>query len=1310
MESNAEAVQKLVANSTDGNAHDLIDTYLSDLNNSAAAYRELLAAVVREQRWADVRHVLATATVLFPDEVFWLQAQGRLAESDGDGLAAAQCFDRLREARPERSAAWAGACRARLSLNDFASATDIATKGLLLHPDAQPIRQALFTALERQHRWEELDAALHAEPLTSAIAIRLAESASLRWDIDEAVRRWQHAVDLARSIDSDSDETNRALAGLFDSLKAAGRFAEAEQIVDDRLDADTNPTTHLTWLLRRGDLHCALFEFREAALVYQQADSPNAPDWLRVAAFSARAFVAEARHDDPVGLHRLLAEGQERLADESLGTPVAELLVAASLLDSATSAIERETAAQSPVPSNTQLRLEAWLASRTEAWSEAKRLERQRIAEVFHPAIHSEVDLTLVSGDASFEGGEILCFVVEKDEATRLPDFLRHYRELGVDRFVIVDNDSTDGSAEFLASQADVVLFSTAANYAEAAMGMRWINHLIAELRTRNWCVIADADELLVYPHYERHPLPELTAYLDVHGFEAVAGFLLDMHAERPSAEFGYEPGARLLEHCPFFTNRYAFQPVPHTPYRAVRGGFRHHVLGIEYREHTKTPLVLSTAQPTFLESTHEALPLRVADVTAALLHFKFVGDAEERSESENSWMNYSYFASRQAALAKSRARRSTTSDVSYLSDAAVRFESSQQLADLGLLEGLDWIEGSGQQSRAAGRHSAMFLPPRLSVVMAARNAEETIADSIVSLQAQDFEDWNLVVVDDGSTDRTAAIVRSMTELDHRITMVRGAKNGPGAARNVGAEHATGAWLAMLDSDDLLHPDHFEKLFGLVDSSDSPIEFAFSAGKRFWEDGSVGPTETTEPNDLFVMTARANQLFLHGCMLTRSLFWRAGGFDERLITCEDWDLWQRVARFAPARVHLEQPTALYRMRPDSLSRDLEQLLTDGRQVIERGQKSDTRLPEQQVKWRDGFDAPGFSIRSQIAFEVWVQAIAAGSSKEWPASTLLTESTHLEQFGSSALSVAGAIAAGIQHGLCLPPSSSKSEPTRRAEEAVFERLRNAFGTAFLEEVSTMLRDSAKNLLADPTDDRTTAVDDAAALEVLASIAARLISPDELVIDGGAASGAFTARLIEHGANVTAVEPNPHFGPVLARKFGNDSRFSYVDQALVENSRQQTTELQVFAGQPWRAGIRSAHANTYDSNAATFSVIEVPATTIDQLWGDAADRPIGFIKLALAGNEIPALIGARSVLMHQRPIVGARYFKRSELFWGNPARELSALLDDVGYQMVGPEGSLVDTPMVRPFVLFCPSERVENVRGELRSVLRHDLALE
>jgi len=122
---------------------------------------------------------------------------------------------------------------------------------------------------------------------------------------------------------------------------------------------------------------------------------------------------------------------------------------------------------------------------------------------------------------------DILAFVTLRNERVRLPYFLDYYRDLGVQHFLMVDNGSSDGSADYLRRQDDVSLWRTNAGYKKARFGMDWLGWLLMRYGNGHWCLTVDPDEFLVYPHCDTRPLSALTSWLDSIGRRAFPAMLL---------------------------------------------------------------------------------------------------------------------------------------------------------------------------------------------------------------------------------------------------------------------------------------------------------------------------------------------------------------------------------------------------------------------------------------------------------------------------------------------------------------------------------------------------------------------------------------------------------------------------------------------------------------------------------------------------------------------------------------------------------------------------------------------------------------
>jgi len=156
---------------------------------------------------------------------------------------------------------------------------------------------------------------------------------------------------------------------------------------------------------------------------------------------------------------------------------------------------------------------------------------------------------------------------------------------LGVDRFFMIDNDSSDGTAEYLAGQPDVRVFRTEGRFRESRDGTDWLNALLAEFGVGFWCVTADVDELLTYPGSEEASLHALTAYLDQHGYDALSCLLLDLYPDGPLEGCAYHPGDDFLAAAPYFDARpYTRTALAPCPGVLIRGGMRERVFYPEFR------------------------------------------------------------------------------------------------------------------------------------------------------------------------------------------------------------------------------------------------------------------------------------------------------------------------------------------------------------------------------------------------------------------------------------------------------------------------------------------------------------------------------------------------------------------------------------------------------------------------------------------------------------------------------------------------------------------------------------------------------
>lgn len=252
----------------------------------------------------------------------------------------------------------------------------------------------------------------------------------------------------------------------------------------------------------------------------------------------------------------------------------------------------------------------------------------------------------LADRTAQIAPGEILCFATLRNEALRLPGFLAHYRALGVNHFLMVVNDSSDGSAEMLADQPDVSVWTTNASYHDSRFGMDWQNGLLARYGHGHWCLTVDADEVLIYPHWQDQGLPALTAHLDRVGQPALGALMLDLY---PKGSLGDAATGDPLAGLDWFDPGPYRTQIQYPKWnRWVQGGPRDRMFFADRPRKAPTlnklPLIRWHRHYAYTNSTHSALPRRLNTawdgpgdprLSGVLLHSKFMPGIVARSQEE---------------------------------------------------------------------------------------------------------------------------------------------------------------------------------------------------------------------------------------------------------------------------------------------------------------------------------------------------------------------------------------------------------------------------------------------------------------------------------------------------------------------------------------------------------------------------------------------------------------------------------------------------------------------------------------------------
>jgi glycosyltransferase involved in cell wall biosynthesis len=253
-----------------------------------------------------------------------------------------------------------------------------------------------------------------------------------------------------------------------------------------------------------------------------------------------------------------------------------------------------------------------------------------------------------------------------------------------------------------------------------------------------------------------------------------------------------------------------------------------------------------------------------------------------------------------------------------------------------------------------------------VSVIIPAYNVEAYIAQSIESVLRQTHEDFELIVVDDGSTDRTAELVSACR--DSRLRLISQPNAGSAAARNRGLEAASGTYVAFLDGDDLWLPHKLATQVAWLDGHPE-TDLVYGASRIIESDGrDAGRSLIRHPgaasfSRMLVEDTIAN---CSSQMLRREAVERAGWFDTQLPASVDHDLWLRVALLRPGNVFgLESVVTLYRRRPGQISSDRRKKLQSWHQLWV---KMERLAPEQTAAVRATAFANHYRVLSSLAYE------------------------------------------------------------------------------------------------------------------------------------------------------------------------------------------------------------------------------------------------------------------------------------------------------------------------------------------------------
>jgi glycosyltransferase involved in cell wall biosynthesis len=528
---------------------------------------------------------------------------------------------------------------------------------------------------------------------------------------------------------------------------------------------------------------------------------------------------------------------------------------------------------------------------------------------------------------------DLLCCVVVRNEAARLPYFLSYYREKGVAKFLIVDNDSTDQTLSYLLGQLDVYVWHSPRSFNQANFGSAWFEVLLRKYGVGYWCLTVDTDELLYYPDCEHKTLPQLCRQLDQHHKTAFGAVLLDMYANKPIKDTHYEPGQDFLEVCPYFDRKFYHikneQSGPYKNHTAYFGGVRQRVFGRAGDYYlSKVPLLKYKPDVILAGGQHWTNHPQAEIVSAGgcLLHFKFFSsfhsyiDQEVRRKEhyDGAWQYQQY------------AQTIGQDEALSLYDPAhsVKLQNSRQLVELGIMQaGISAVESSANepvpQVPQIRPLSGTQPRPFWSVMITVYKRTQYLPKALRSVvdQAPNLDEMQIDVVCDGGIDQTTrSEIQAIVERiggDRVKLYCHPDRVGHPHIFNICIARARGYWVHILHDDDWVKPGFYQALR-------AGIEAEPDVGAAFCRQMFIDPTEHSYQTswlergapglipDWLERIAVMCRVQFSAMVVKREAYEKVGGFCAQAKSAFDWEMWKRIAVHYPVWYEPEMLACIFR--------------------------------------------------------------------------------------------------------------------------------------------------------------------------------------------------------------------------------------------------------------------------------------------------------------------------------------------------------------------------------------------------------------
>lgn len=215
-------------------------------------------------------------------------------------------------------------------------------------------------------------------------------------------------------------------------------------------------------------------------------------------------------------------------------------------------------------------------------------------------------------------------------------------------------------------------------------------------------------------------------------------------------------------------------------------------------------------------------------------------------------------------------------------------------------------------------------MSPLVSIITPTYNSEKFISETIQSVQSQTYENWEMIIVDDGSSDSTFEKVTNIAKLDSRIQFYPQKQNvGPAKARNIGIDKVKGKYMTFLDADDIWFPNFIENSIKTI--KETNIHFVFSSYKRSNEKLELVYSDFIVPQKVtYTDILKTNSISCLTAFIDIEVLGKKNMPD--IFKRQDMGLWLKYLKEIPFAYGIKETQAIYRIRENSLSRNKSKLL------------------------------------------------------------------------------------------------------------------------------------------------------------------------------------------------------------------------------------------------------------------------------------------------------------------------------------------------------------------------------------------------